>query len=253
MQFFNNILLSLTLNAKGYKNYGSFIKTGEKKFINKISKDLSLCLDIGANVGAYTKLLLSETNTKVISFEPLPQAFQDLKKIEEKNQDRLKVFNYAIGEKNNILELNYSDDKSEKASFTRDLDKLSFYEYKKNKKIKSEVITLDSFLNKNLDLFSDEIDLIKIDTEGFELEVIKGAKETIKKKLPKYIQIEFNWHQLFKGQTLYNFSEHLEKYDLFQILPHGNDLVKVDPNRPETNIYHLSNFVYIRKDISKNF
>ena len=97
------------------------------------------------------------------------------------------------------------------------------------------------------------IDLIKIDTEGFELEVIKGAKETIKKKLPKYIQIEFNWHQLFKGQTLYNFSEHLEKYDLFQILPYGNDLVKVDPNRPETNIYHLSNFVYIRKDISKSF
>ncbi|MDA9678468.1 FkbM family methyltransferase, partial [Candidatus Pelagibacter sp.] len=121
MQFLNNILLSLTLNAKGYKNYGSFKKTGEKKFIDKISKDLSLCLDIGANVGAYTKLLLSKTNTKVISFEPLPQAFHDLKNIEEKNLDRLKVFNCAIGEKNDFLELNYSDDKSEKASFTKDL------------------------------------------------------------------------------------------------------------------------------------
>ena len=93
MQFLNNILLSLTLNAKGYKNYGSFKKTGEKKFIDKISKDLSLCLDIGANVGAYTKLLLSKTNTKVISFEPLPQAFHDLKNIEEKNA---KFYNYII-------------------------------------------------------------------------------------------------------------------------------------------------------------
>ena len=30
MQFLNNIVLSLALNAKGYKNYGSFKKTGEK-------------------------------------------------------------------------------------------------------------------------------------------------------------------------------------------------------------------------------
>ena len=37
------------------------------------------------------------------------------------------------------------------------------------------------------------------------------------------------------------------------MLPYGNDLVKVDPKRPETNIYHLSNFVYIRKDISKKY
>lgn len=253
MQFLNNIFLSLTLNAKGYKNYGNFDKTGEKKFINKINKDLLFCIDIGANVGSYTELLLSETKAQIISFEPLPQAFNDLKKIEEKNLDRLKVFNYAVGENNEFLELNYSNDKSEKASFTKDLDKLSFYEFEKNKKVKSEIITLDYFFNKNPYLFPKNIDLIKIDTEGFELEVIKGAKETIKKKLPKYIQIEFNWHQLFKGQTLYKFSEFLKDYELFQILPYGNDLIKVDPNRPETNIFHLSNFVYIKKDISKNY
>lgn len=253
MQFLNNIFLSLTLNAKGYKNYGNFDKTGEKKFINKINKDLLFCIDIGANVGSYTELLLSETKAQIISFEPLPQAFNDLKKIEEKNLDRLKVFNYAVGENNEFLELNYSNDKSEKASFTKDLNKLSFYEFEKNKKVKSEIITLDYFFNKNPYLFPKNIDLIKIDTEGFELEVIKGAKETIKKKLPKYIQIEFNWHQLFKGQTLYKFSEFLKDYELFQILPYGNDLIKVDPNRPETNIFHLSNFVYIKKDISKNY
>ncbi len=253
MQFLNNIFLSLTLNAKGYKNYGNFDKTGEKKFIRKIKKDLILCIDIGANIGSYTNLLLSETKAQIISFEPLPEAFNDLKKIEEKNLDRLKVFNYAIGDNNEFLELNYSNDKSEKASFTKDLNKLSFYEFEKNKKIKSKVITLDNFFNQNTHLFEKDIDLIKIDTEGFELEVIKGAKEIIKKKIPKYIQIEFNWHQLFKGQTLYNFSTFLKNYELFQILPYGNDLIKVDPNRPETNIFHLSNFVYIRKDISINY
>ncbi len=254
MQFINDIFLSLSLNAKGYKNYGNFNKTGEKKFIKKISNDLSFCIDIGANIGKYTELLLKETQAKVISFEPLGEAFQDLKKIELENSTRLKVFNHAIGEKNETLDLNYSNNKSEKASFTEHLDKLSFYEFNTNKKVKTKILTLDTFIEENLNLFnSKEIDLIKIDTEGFELEVIKGAQKTIKKMSPKYIQLEFNWHQLFKQHNMYSFSELLKDYELFQILPFGNDLIKVSPFRPETNIYHLSNFVYIRKDISIKF
>ena len=250
MQFINNFIFSLSLNAKGYKNYGSFVKTGEKRFIQKINKELLFCLDIGANVGKYTNLLLEETTAKIISFEPLPKAFEDLISIEKKNPKRVRVFNLALGENNKILELNHSDEKSQKATFINDFKELSFYDFKKNKKIKSKVVTLDSFYFDNQDLFNKNIDLIKIDTEGFEFEVLKGAKEIIKRKSPKYIQIEFNWHQLFKKQTMYDFSNLLNGYNLHQILPNGNNLIKVDPKRPETNIFHLSNFVFIRKDIS---
>ena len=254
MQFINDIFLSLALNAKGYKNFGNFTQTGEKKFIQSISKDLMICIDVGANVGKYTELLLAETNSKIISFEPLKKAFEDLKKIQNQFPDRLKVFNYAIGAENANLELNFSDEKSEKATFSRDIDKLSFFDYEKNKKVMTNVITLDSFLSQNPNLLDNkEIDLIKIDTEGFELEVIIGARDTIKNKCPKYIQLEFNWHQLFKNHSMYKFSQNLINYELFQILPFGKKLAKVNPERPETNIFHLSNFVYIRKDISKKF
>jgi FkbM family methyltransferase len=254
MQFLNDIFLSLTLNAKGYKNYGSFKETGEEKFIKKISDDLFFCIDIGANIGKYTELLLKETAAKIIAFEPLPDAYLDLKKIELSNLNRLKVFNQAIGEKNEFLELNYASRKSEKASFSDHLEKISFYDFHNNKKIKMKILTLDTFIEENLDDFNQQkIDLIKIDTEGFELEVIKGATKTIKKMSPKYIQLEFNWHQLFKKQNMYSFSEFLKNYEVFQILPYGNDLVKVNVTRPEANIYHLSNFVYIRKDISSKF
>jgi len=34
MQFFNDIVLSLSLNAKGFKNYGNFNLTGEKNLLN---------------------------------------------------------------------------------------------------------------------------------------------------------------------------------------------------------------------------
>jgi len=254
MQFFNNILLSLALNAKGYKNFGNFAQTGEKKFIQSITKDLMVCLDVGANVGKYTQLLLSETNSEIISFEPLKEAFKELQKIENEYPNRLKVFNYAIGEENANLELNFSDEKSEKATFSNDIDKLSFFDHEKNKKVMTDVVTLDSFFLENSSLINKkDIDLIKIDTEGFELEVIKGAKNTIENKRPKYIQLEFNWHQLFKNHSMYKFSKYLTNYELFQILPFGKKLIKVDPTRPETNIFHLSNFVYIRKDISREF
>ena len=254
MQFFNNIFLSLALNAKGYKNFGNFAQTGEKKFIQSITKDLMVSIDIGANVGKYTQMLLSETNSEIISFEPLKEAFKELQKIENEHPNRLKVFNYAIGEENTNLELNFSDEKSEKATFSNDIDKLSFFDHEKNKKVMTDVMTLDSFFLENSSLINKkDIDLIKIDTEGFELEVIKGAKNTIENKRPKYIQLEFNWHQLFKNHSMYKFSQYLVNYDLFQILPFGEKLIKVDPKRPETNIFHLSNFVYIRKDISREF
>jgi len=253
-QKINNLIFSLALGAKGYKNYGSFDQTGEKNFIKTISSSLKLTLDIGANTGKYTQLILDETKSNVISFEPLKEAFKDLKNIEKVYPERLKTFNYAVGDKNEYLDLNTSNSKSEKASFSKDTDKLTFYEQENSIKINTEVITLDSFFKNNPKLIDEkELDFIKIDTEGFELEVIIGAKNLIEKKKPKFIQLEFNWHQLFKKQTMYEFSKYLEDYDLYQLLPFGKKLIRVDPIRPETNIFHLSNFVYIRKDISSKF
>ena len=254
MQFFNDIVLSLSLNAKGFKNYGNLNLTGEKRFIKLIGKEINFSIDIGANVGKYTKLLLAETNSEVIAFEPLPKAFEELKEIEKNFSSRLNVYNFGIGNKNSNLELNYSTEKSELASFIEDLDKLSFIDSKNNKKIIVEVMTLDSFFKKYEQTYKEkEIDLLKIDTEGFELEVLNGASETLINKKPKFIQIEFNWHQLFREQTIYKFSKILSNYEVFKILPFGNSLIKIDPKRPESNIFHLSNFVFIRKDISKNY
>ena len=254
MQFFNDIVLSLSLNAKGFKNYGNLNFTGEKRFIKLIGKEINFSIDIGANVGKYTKLLLAETNSEVIAFEPLPKAFEELKEIEKNFSSRLNVYNIGIGNKNSNLELNYSTEKSELASFIEDLDKLSFIDSKNNKKIIVEVMTLDSFFKKYEQTYKEkEIDLLKIDTEGFELEVLNGASETLINKKPKFIQIEFNWHQLFREQTIYKFSKILSNYEVFKILPFGNSLIKIDPKRPESNIFHLSNFVFIRKDISKNY
>ena len=78
MQFFNDIVLSLSLNAKGFKNYGNLNLTGEKKFIKLIGKEINFSIDIGANVGNHS-VFFSKKFDKVLAFEPLPMALKLLK------------------------------------------------------------------------------------------------------------------------------------------------------------------------------
>ena len=251
-QKINNIIFSLSLRAKGYNNYGNFKTSGERNFIQSISNDLKLSLDIGANIGKYSELLIKETKSYIYAFEPLNGAFESLNKVVSKYPDRIQAFNIALGDKTVEKNLNFTDEKSEKATFLNEFNKLSFYNDTLNKTTLVNIITLDEFVEKKK-LLNKEIDLIKIDTEGYELEVIKGSKKTIESIKPKYIQLEFNVHQLFKNQTMYEFSKHLKKYVLFQILPFGNKLLKVNPEKAETNIFHLTNFVYIREDLAHKF
>ena len=250
LQFVNDMILSLSLYAKGYKNYGSFKATGEENFIDMISGEIRVCLDIGANIGNYSKLLINKTNAKIYAFEPLEKSFDELKKIKEKHKDRFFIEKLALGNEDGIKKISSANDKSEKASFEKNLDKLSFIDKDNLREFDVSIKKLDS-----LNFFDShsKVDFLKIDVEGYEYEVLLGGKKFIDFNSPKFIQIEINWHQLFKKINLYEFSKLLKNYDIFKILPYGKNLVFIDPSRPENNIFHLSNFVFIRKDISKKY
>ena len=77
LQFFNDIILSLSLHAKGYKNYGNFKATGEENFINIISGEIKVCLDIGANIGNYSKLLLKKQMQKFMHLNHMEKSFEE--------------------------------------------------------------------------------------------------------------------------------------------------------------------------------
>ena len=200
MQKFNHVIFSLTLKAKGYSNYGNHDQTGEGNFIRIIQSELNLCLDIGANIGNYSRFLLENSKTKVIAFEPLQGAFLALKKTQLQFNDRLEIFNFAIGNENTEKEIYFSNDKSEKASFNLDVNQLSFV---KNSNQFSQSVKIKKMDDLNILKDLQSIDLIKIDTEGYEMEVIKGGLNLINRVKPKFIQLEFNWHQLLNNQTIY--------------------------------------------------
>jgi FkbM family methyltransferase len=234
-------MLDTAIKYRGYNNFESFEMSGENFFLNEYicPFDPKLIIDIGANCGDFTKKLLNTTNAKIIAFEPMPKSFSSLKSIEDEFPNRVIAVNKAVGSENGSLELLYNMEFLEHASFLNEANSIPYIN--NYEKISVEVVTLDTFfINSN-----EYVDYLKIDVEGFEWDVLIGAKNIIQKQRPKFIQIEFNWHHLFSGKTMFNFSQLLSGYKLFQIL--GNSLLERAPRDPYTNIFHYSNFVFIRQ------
>jgi FkbM family methyltransferase len=249
MQKINDAILGLALHGRGYNNCCNSKTTGEELFFEILKGyNPKLCIDIGANKGNYSESILSKTNADVVAFEPLPKAYETLIKLKERFPNRLKTVNEGVGSENAELNLHYGGDQSELATFIAEANKMDFISAENKNSIKVQVNTLDNFFINN-NLRPKEIDLLKIDTEGFEYEVLVGAKNTIDIMKPKFIQIEYNWHQLFRMQSLYSISLMLENYKTYQMLPYGKGLVERDAKRPESNIYYYSNFLFIRSDI----
>ncbi|PIR85942.1 hypothetical protein COU14_01520 [Candidatus Kaiserbacteria bacterium CG10_big_fil_rev_8_21_14_0_10_44_10] len=148
----------------------------EKEDTNLVLKILSqinfpVVYDIGANTGYYGILAATKFNATVHSFEPIPEHVVCIKESARLNgtQDKVTTHTVALGNKEDILELSLAGSGS---TLTTDfLGEVSL------PSLKVTVKTLDS-----LDLPAPHF--IKIDVEGYEWEVLQGAKETIKKYKP---------------------------------------------------------------------
>ena len=245
---FNTIMLKLFIRFIGYNNHRRLMYSkGEKMFLNKVCKDNpQLCIDIGANRGEYSRYILDRSNSKVVAFEPMPKSFNVLKSLTKKYNKRFFAYNIGLGDKNESKKLFFNHKNLEWANFDSELRKIDYLKNSK-KSIKCKISSLDEFVKKNKSLINKKIDLIKIDTEGYEFEVLMGSKKIIKKFKPKYIQLEYNWHHLFKNKNLYSFSKILQNYQAFRIFPYGDKLVKINPEKPENNYFNYSNIVFIRK------
>jgi len=232
----------MCLRARGYNNFRNNKESGHTFFIEKIlaPSNPRICIDIGANVGDYSLELLKKTRAKVLAFEPVPATFERLRENLAPYQNRIVIENKGVGSANGILLIHYNPEASAHASFSNEIKAIDYIS--NDFKSDVEVVTLDSYCASH---GMTDIDFIKIDTEGFESEVFQGAAETLKNIQPKFIEIEFNWHQLFKKTTLNYFSEQLPNYDVYQLT--FDNWIQRDPKDPLTNIYYFSNFIFVRK------
>lgn len=141
--------------------------------------------DIGANIGTFTTWISkSFIKGKIYCFEPQHTVFQQLAgNIAINNLYNVFTYNLALGSENTFIEYDEPDYFSNNDFGIFSLVRKRDMKITKNK-IVVQVLTLDTFMSSYK---VDKINLMKVDVEGMDLDVLLGAKDTIKKFRPKIL------------------------------------------------------------------
>ena len=191
----------IILNIFDYFQQKKIIKLLKGKF-----KSFPVIIDVGAHHGETIKLFDNNFKMeKIYSFEASPTNFEVLKKqiSEREFNKKYEIYNFGIGEKQTNGFINQTKESSSSTINEINLNskylkrKLRVLNIRENevfyKKVPIKIITLDEFINKNK---INNIDLLKIDTEGYELNVLKGLTEN--HKLIKLIYFEHHYDDMIK-------------------------------------------------------
>ena len=178
------------------------------RFISMLrTHNVNLIFDVGANAGQFGVLLRKiGFDGKIISFEPLSDAREILLNISKNDPLWQIALQTAIGEENGEIEIQIAGN-SQSSSV---LDMLDTHvraapDSKYIGKEKVALRTLDSIAPDYMD--SNSIAFIKIDTQGYETQVMNGAKKLMSQIVG--LQVEISLVPLYKGQCL--FDEMLKK------------------------------------------
>ena len=175
-------------------------KPNEKKIFNFLKNNIlqnAIIIDVGAHKGESIKFYSDNFKIKKIySFEPNKKIFEIIKK---KKFNNTEIFNLGLGDKNETKYLNiYKDTFSSSfnpidrsSNYFKKKKIFSFDDYAENKVI-SKVITLSNFMdNYNIS----KVDLLKIDTEGYEFRVLQGIDSKDFAKI-KFIHFEHHYNDM---------------------------------------------------------
>lgn len=191
----NNQIFSLYISPKnGFIDKHIFLYGVYEPFmldiISKYLKPGMTYIDIGANIGQHSMYAASIVGQhgKVHAYEPIPKIYEQLLRSSSANtyEDIIHAHNYALGEKESVEILNVSKDIGG-SSLVNQNDETEEKIQVVIKKGDDELLALS------------RVDMIKIDVEGYELEVLQGIKETLFKYQPVLL-LEYSG-QFYKNNT----------------------------------------------------
>jgi FkbM family methyltransferase len=207
--------------------YCGLMEYEDMSFLLHFLRPDDVFFDIGANVGAYTLLASGEVGARTISVEPVPSTFKFLSDniIINKLEDKVELLNNGLGSNSGTIK------------FTKSFDTVNHVA------TENETDTIDVTVKIMDEIASQVPILIKIDVEGFETEVLNGAKEILENKNLKAIIIELNG-----SGSRYGYDEKLI-HD--KLLNHGFKIYNYNP--AERKLSPLSNYgkyntIYIRDE-----
>lgn len=237
---FNQLLYLFSLRGLGILNYKNDRQSGEANFIKHQVSNIKtgVIFDVGANVGAYSKLIKKlNQHIEIFAFEPHPTTYQKL--VSNVKIYGVNTYNVGVGSIEGTLKLyDYAnDDGSEHASLYKNVIEKIHHGESVCHEVK--IISLDAFA---IEHKINSVSLLKIDTEGHELEVLKGFEAYIKANKIDMIHFEFNEMNIASGVCFKDFWDILPNYNFFRMLPDG--LVEIKKYSPIfCEIYAYQNIV----------
>ena len=232
----------LSLKGMNYDR-GHFIhNSGERwvmKYLKKKFRDSKpVFFDVGANKGQYATDLLNvfQNDCTLYSFEPGKKAFDVLTGLQDK---RLHCYNFGFSDKAGEADLYTGNDDTVWASL---YEVKHIYGHHNTHLTHREKIQLSS-----VDLFCKEtsiskINFMKMDVEGHELAVLKGAVELLKANNIDLIQFEFGFPAMPARILLKDFFELLVNYKIYRILQNGLREIKYNER---LEIYATTNYLAV--------
>ncbi len=217
-----------------FHNLGYDLKKIDKEFLNpslevilkkKINEN-PIIFDVGGNKGQSVKKFKEIFKHPTIhSFEPIKKEFNIMYE-KFKNDKNVKLNNYALGEIEEQKNFNISA-QSGASSFNKINDNSSWIKVRSKEHnttieefvttTKVKISTLDNyFLNNKID----HIDLLKIDTQGYEDKVLQGSKNTLKQNKIRAIITEIMFDNVY--DKYFSFSD-IEKF----LLPNNFRMVGI--------------------------
>lgn len=191
-----------------------------KKVLSIHCNPNSICIDIGANEGKILEWIIQNSPRAMhYAFEPIPSLYNQLK---VKYSNQAMIFPIALSNQTAISSFNLVTTNTALSG----LMKRPYPSFHKEQEIEVTTDLLDNIIKEN-----ERISLIKIDVEGGEWNVLKGASKTICRSKPIIL---FECGKL--GGELYGFTA----IDIYQFLTQSI----------EYRIYTLKGWLKIKNELS---
>ena len=177
------------------KIWGEFVYNIAKEHI----EENTIVLDAGANFGQLSILFSKlKKDVKVYSFESSKFVFKILQKNIDLNNANIKAINCILGHEGNKVYQIEKGDLSEFSSWGSNKVKIVDREQSNLKTEEVQAVKIDDIE------FNKKISFFKIDVQGYDLNVLKGAKNTIlKNRMP----IMFEYEKDFENDFNYSFKD----------------------------------------------
>lgn len=158
--------------------------------------NLDYIIDVGANSGQFSKVASFHFPNAIMHlFEPLPNLYPKIEKL-FKGKQNISTYNLALGNESGTIKFNQNEFGHISSVLNISSDNVHYPKGNELNQIDVEIKTLDS-----LSLFDGKnkgTSLLKLDVQGYELEVLKGGEKTLTNL--DYILIEANLEQLYVNQ-----------------------------------------------------